>query len=35
MALLKCPDCERDVSDKAASCPNWTMPIKQAGVFFG
>ena len=27
MALLKCPDCERDVSDKAASCPNCGSPI--------
>lgn len=27
MALLKCPDCERDVSDKAVSCPNCGSPI--------
>ena len=30
MALLKCPDCERDVSDKAAACPNCGSPI--AGI---
>jgi uncharacterized OB-fold protein len=22
MALIKCPECERDISDKAISCPN-------------
>ena len=27
MALLKSPDCERDISDKAASCPNCGSPI--------
>jgi len=27
MALLKCPDCEKDVSDKAVSCPNCGSPI--------
>ena len=28
MALIKCPDCDRDVSDQAASCPNCGYPIK-------
>jgi len=27
MALLKCPDCEKDVSDKAVACPNCGSPI--------
>jgi len=27
MALIKCPDCDRDVSDQAASCPNCGYPL--------
>ena len=27
MALIKCPECEREISDKAASCPHCGMPI--------
>ena len=27
MALIKCPECGREVSDKANSCPNCGMPI--------
>lgn len=27
MALIKCPECGRQISDKAASCPNCGCPI--------
>jgi len=27
MALLKCPDCGREVSDKAAACPGCGCPV--------
>jgi len=27
MALMNCPDCARDVSDKAATCPHCGYPI--------
>lgn len=27
MALIKCPDCKRDVSDQAPACPNCGRPI--------
>lgn len=27
MALIKCPDCGRQVSDSAANCPNCGRPI--------
>lgn len=27
MALIKCPECQREVSDKAISCPNCGVPI--------
>ena len=27
MALIKCEDCGKEVSDKAASCPNCGAPI--------
>src|SRR5579859_7153258 len=30
LALIKCPDCGRDVSDLAPSCPNCGRPIAQA-----
>lgn len=28
MALIKCPECEREISDKAVSCPHCGMPIR-------
>ena len=28
MALIRCPECGREVSDKAAACPNCAAPIK-------
>lgn len=30
MALIKCPECGKEISDKAASCPNCGCPIKKA-----
>ena len=27
MAIIKCPECKKDVSDKAANCPNCGNPI--------
>ena len=27
MALIKCPECGKDVSDKSISCPNCGYPI--------
>lgn len=30
MGLIKCPDCEREVSDRAPSCPNCGAPIAAA-----
>ena len=27
MALIKCPECKKEISDKAASCPNCGCPI--------
>ncbi len=29
MALIKCPDCETDVSDQAVACPKCARPIKK------
>jgi len=29
MALIKCPECSKEVSDKAAICPNCAYPINQ------
>lgn len=29
MALIKCPECKRDVSDKAVYCPNCGYPIEE------
>lgn len=29
MALIKCPECGRDVSDRAASCPGCGCPVQQ------
>lgn len=28
MALINCPECGKEISDKAESCPNCGMPIK-------
>lgn len=30
MSLIKCPECERELSDKAVSCPHCGMPIGTA-----
>src|SRR5690242_15818053 len=30
MALIKCPECAKDVSDAAAACPHCGHPIRQA-----
>lgn len=30
MAIIKCPECGKEVSDKAASCPNCGCPIHQS-----
>lgn len=32
MALISCPECEKEVSDKARSCPNCGFPFKEAYV---
>ena len=29
MALIKCPECEREVSDQAQSCPNCGYPLRK------
>ena len=29
MALIKCPECEREISDKASSCPNCGCPLSE------
>lgn len=29
MALIKCPECGKEISDQAASCPNCGCPIKK------
>ena len=29
MALITCPECEKEISDKAKKCPNCGHPIKQ------
>ena len=28
MALINCPECKKEISDKAASCPNCGNPIE-------
>ena len=35
MALIKCPKCNKEVSDKAKSCPNcgYELPILEQGVY--
>ena len=32
MALIKCPECGKEVSDKASSCPNCGHPIEDQTV---
>ncbi len=32
MSIMHCPECARDVSDQAASCPHCGYPIRHAGV---
>jgi hypothetical protein len=32
MALIKCPECGKEISDKAASCPNCGYPINAATI---
>lgn len=29
MALIKCPECGKEISDKAVSCPNCGCPLKE------
>lgn len=31
MALIKCPECGKEISDKATACPNCGSPVKAAG----
>lgn len=31
MALIKCPECGKEVSDKASACPNCGCPISSGG----
>ena len=31
MALIKCPECGKDVSDRAESCPNCGCPVESSG----
>ena len=36
MALIKCPECGKKVSDKAIACPNWGYPMnscKKGNIF--
>lgn len=30
MALIKCPECSREISDKAAACPHCGFPISKS-----
>ena len=30
MAMIKCPECQKDISDKAVSCPNCSCPVEYA-----
>lgn len=32
MALIKCPECGREISDKAAACPNCGAPVNSKKV---
>jgi hypothetical protein len=31
MALIKCPECQREVSDRAVACPGCGHPLEEAG----
>lgn len=33
MPLIKCPDCGKEVSDKAPVCPNCGRPIAPTGIY--
>ena len=33
MALIKCPECGKEISDRAASCPNCGCPISSMGSY--
>ena len=33
MALINCPECENEVSDKAEKCPECAYPIKDNSLF--
>lgn len=35
LALIKCPDCGKEVSDQAVACPNCGHPLKVAARFAG
>ena len=32
MALIRCPECQREVSDRASACPNCGYPIRSVGA---
>ncbi len=34
MAIIQCPECGREVSDQAASCPNCGIPLKKGETKF-
>ena len=33
MALITCPECKKEVSDRALSCPSCAYPLEQAVTF--
>lgn len=33
MALIKCPECSKEISDQSVSCPNCGYPVKQTSIF--
>ena len=34
MALIKCKECGKEVSDKALQCPNCGAPVKKLGAMY-
>ena len=32
MALINCPECEKEISDKVKACPHCGYPMESAGV---
>jgi len=32
MSLIKCPECSKEISDKAVSCPNCGMPLDNFNI---